>query len=485
MKTYCSWFARLSGSSLAAIVLVGLCFNSRADCTATNVGITPLPDLGFGIYKNVEGGLYPNGANVRPSAHQAAGLLLAFSEIQPRDAAGNVETNNGKIVLLSIGMSNTTADWGNGFMPLANADPSKNPRLVLVDGAQGGQAATDWTNFNSVTWTNVENRLRNAGVSNTQVQVIWMKHARRNPNQAFPLHAQLLQDNMETILRVAQQRYPNLKMAYLSSRTRCYATNAGALNPEPFAYESGFSVRWLIEKQLNGNLNYIASNGPVVVPWLSWGPYLWADGTAPRSDGFTWLCSDLQNDFTHPSASGIGKVASELLAFFKTDPTTTPWFLKKTVNGQPPVCAPAADMERGLAPLTINFTANASDPDGTIRDYQWTFEDGTFSTNANPAKIFPTGGNYTARLTVTDSNGNTALGNVNITVASALLDNPVYAAGQFIFAVNGPTNRNHVVQASPNLANWVSLQTNRGPFTFTNAPITNAAARFYRALSMP
>ncbi|MEO7723382.1 MAG: hypothetical protein ABIU29_01645 [Chthoniobacterales bacterium] len=62
---------------------------------------------------------------------------------------------------------------------------------------------------------------------------------------------------------------------------------------------------------------------------MRWGSYLWADGTTPRSDGFTRLCKDLQGDFTHPAANGVAKVADQLLDFFKTDPTATSWFLKK------------------------------------------------------------------------------------------------------------------------------------------------------------
>lgn len=467
--------------SFARIVLLLLCGSVRlvADCSITNLGIAALPDVGLDRYKNMAGGLYPNGQNNPPPDHLAAGIDLATNEIQPRDAAGNTDTNSGRIVLLSIGMSNTTQEWGSGFRPRANADPAKNPQVVIVDGAQGGQAATDWTNFNSMTWTNIENRLRNAGVTTNQVQVIWMKHARRNPTQAFPLHAQLLQTNLEVILRVARQRYPNLKIAYLSSRTRSYATNVGGLNPEPFAYESAFSVRWLIEKQLNGDLNAPA------VPWLAWGPYLWADGTQPRSDGFTWLCSDLQGDFTHPSpTAGVSKVGAQLLAFFKTDPTSTPWFLTKTVASQPPSCAPTASVTNGPAALSVTFAANASDG---IRDFQWTFDDGTFSTNANPAKMFFTPGMYQARLTVTDTNGNTALGTVTVRVRlpGASLGSPIYNGNQFQCRVSGLSNLDHIVEASGDLAAWAPVKTNRGPFTFTDTTASDYPRRFYRALSLP
>jgi hypothetical protein len=460
--------------------------NLQADCSVTNLGIPALPDLGLSLYKNTVGGLYPNSRNNPPPDHLAAGLRIATEQIQPLNASGTVDTNNGRIVLLSIGMSNTTQEWGGGFMPRANADPSKNPQLTIVDGAQGGQAATDWTNFNSATWITAQSRLQNAGVTTNHVQVIWMKQARRQPTQAFPLHAQLLQTDLEAILRVAQQRYPNLKIAYLSSRTRSYATNVGGLNPEPFAYESAFSVRWLIEQQLNGNLNYDATKGAVAVPWLSWGPYLWADGTNPRSDGFRWLCSDLQADFTHPSPDGRIKVGTELLAFFKTDPTATPWFLKKTAVAQPPVCAPSADLTNGLPPLQVKFTANAGAAEGPIRDYQWTFDDGTFSTNANPEKTFLTPGAYQVRLTVTDTSGNTAHANVTVTVRGpgALLTAPVYD-GQFQCNVGGPSNLNHVVEISTDLTTWIALKTNLGPFIFVDPSASNYPARFYRAISLP
>jgi PKD repeat protein len=415
----------MMGRIVLQAATVVFAFNTLADCTLTNTGVKPVNDLGFGVYKGVTGGLYPGGGNGRPDAHESAGVGIAREEIRPRDSNGNVETNSGRIVLLSIGMSNTTQEWAskgtNNFKRIADADPSKNPRLAIVDGAQGGQAATDWTNFFSSTWTNAENRLRAAGVTTNQVQVIWMKQARRQPlgSGQFPLHAQRLQEDEERILRVAKQRYPNLRMAYLSSRTRAYTAVASSLNPEPFAFESCFSVRWLIERQLAGNLNYDPTKGVAVAPWLSWGPYLWADGTVGRSDGFQWLCSDLESDFTHPSAlGGVPKVARQLLAFFKTDPTATPWFLRSTIAGQPPVCAPTASVSNGLMPMPVTFSANASDPDGTVAQYVWTFEDGGFSFDANPTKVFPAPGQYRARVTVTDNSGNTATGVVIINVTT-------------------------------------------------------------------
>jgi hypothetical protein len=104
------------------------------------------------------------------------------------------------------------------------------------------------------------------------------------------------------------------------------------VNPEPFAYESAFSVRWLIQDQVKGDprLNFDPKKGKVVSPLLLWGPYLWADGITPRKgDGLVWERKDLGEDGVHPSPSGRDKVARMLLSFFKTDGDAKTWFLKE------------------------------------------------------------------------------------------------------------------------------------------------------------
>jgi hypothetical protein len=123
--------------------------------------------------------------------------------------------------------------------------------------------------------------------------------------------------------------YRGYQGGLLSSRT--YAGYARIpLNPEPYAYESGFAVKWLTEEQMKGDpaLNYDSARGAIKAPWLSWGPYLWANGLTSRADDLFYEESDFASDGTHPSASGRRKVADQLLRFFKTDPTTKPWFLR-------------------------------------------------------------------------------------------------------------------------------------------------------------
>ena len=302
-----------------------------SECGSTSVGLTPLTELGPGFYQGFEGGLFPGGTNLRPSAHEDAGLAIARG-IRPRKGNGKISTKKGKIVLLSIGMSNTTMEFST-FKSMADSDPVRNRKLVIVDGAQGGMTASEVSDPSSSQgqrfWETVDQRLSQAGVTASQVQIAWVKEANARPSESFPAHAVALQSQLEQIALVLKQRFPNIRIAYYSSRI--YAGYAStSLNPEPFAYESAFSVKWMVEKQISGSpdLNFDSVKGDIKSPWLSWGPYLWADGMNPRADGLSWPCSDYNSDGTHPAPSGREKVAELLLDFFKTDSTAASWFLE-------------------------------------------------------------------------------------------------------------------------------------------------------------
>ena len=319
-------------SLLCAGLLVLVVWKAAAsDCGKTSTGLIPLTELGSAAYQGMQGGLYPEGSNTRPFVHEAAGLGMA-DLITPRKWNGKPK-KKGRIVLLSIGMSNTTMEF-SAFKSMADLDPDKNPRLVIVDGAQGGMAANIITDPNDPKyqefWETVDSRLDQAGVSAKQVQVAWVKQADIRPTAAFPADAIALQAELEQIARLLAERFPNLRIAYYSSRI--YAGYAStSLNPEPFAYQSGFAVKWMIEKQISGSpeLNYDKSLGEVRAPWLAWGPYLWADGLDARADGLTWACSEYNDDGTHPAAAARTKVARMLLDFFKSDSTAAPWFVAR------------------------------------------------------------------------------------------------------------------------------------------------------------
>ena len=254
------------------------------------------------------------------------------AQVQPLDAAGK-PSPSGKIVLLSIGMSNAS-QASNGFRGVLNGFAEKNPALVFVDRAQGGMTAEviddpEDGSRGEQYWRVVDERLKQAGVTRAHVQATWIKQADAGPRQGFPEYAKKLQAEQKTIVQILHDRFPNAKLCYLSSRTYGgYATTG--LNPEPYAYESGFGVKWLIEEQLNDDpeLNYDPAKGPVKAPWLSWGAYLWANGATKRADGFSYDVSDFSSDGTHHSPAGSRKVGQLMLDFFKSDSTTKPWFVK-------------------------------------------------------------------------------------------------------------------------------------------------------------
>ncbi|HEX3657756.1 MAG TPA: hypothetical protein VHV55_18345 [Pirellulales bacterium] len=294
----------------------------------TSTGLVPLTELGQEKYKGETGGLYGDGRNTPPPA-LAEAAQQETRLIHPVNAQGFSDPQ-GKIALLSIGMSNTTQEF-SVFKQMADADPAKSPRLVIVDGAQGGQTAPQWAEVDARPWGVADERLRQAGTTPAQVQVAWIKQAIGQPARFgdFPAHAHQLENDLVKVLHSAMEHYPNLRIAYLSSRI--YAGNARtALNPEPYAYESAFAVRWLIDRQLKGDqsLNWEETRGTLNAPLLLWGPYLWADGIQSRkSDGLSWQPEDLGADGTHPSDSGRRKVAEQLLKFFKTDADARSWFV--------------------------------------------------------------------------------------------------------------------------------------------------------------
>jgi hypothetical protein len=281
--------------------------------------MTPLTDLGSGQYLGFAGGLYPTGKNSPPSAYLDAGVALGAT-VQPVDRDGKPSIS-GKIVMISIGMSNTSRQFSQ-FIRLAGADARKNPSLLMIDAARKGAAATQIAVPFGDYWIHVDRQLQRCEVSPAQVHVAWLKAALAREPRGFPEKAWLLQRTLRSIVGILSTKFPRLKLVYVSSRTYGGYSETD-LNPEPIAYESGFAVKWLIEERIN-NPSFDRS-----IPWVSWGPYLWANGSTPRSDGLVWERSDFEPDGAHTSAQGALKVGTKLFEFFESDPSAQPWFFSQ------------------------------------------------------------------------------------------------------------------------------------------------------------
>jgi hypothetical protein len=399
-----------SGLTASSTLTIGVFANLGDNCNDlsyndpnTGTPLVAITDLGTGLFEGSEGGLYPNGSNARPSAQDSYGVTLAQG-IQPLDVSGN-PSPTGKYVLLAVGESTLQNEF-NRFLPIANADPAKNPNLVLVNGAQGGATPNNFTTTTSVYWlTTLNNYLPQNGVTANQVVAAWIEDTDGIATGTFPTDISALQSQYESMMQTMLTLFPNLKLVYFSSRVYGgYSNGVGSAdNPEPYAYEVSFAVKWAIQDQLNGNanLNYNPTLGPVVAPWMSWGSYYWSNGMLGRSDGLGWDCADFAADGTHPSSQfGQLKVATELLNFLKTDDTTIPWYLAP----KPGLTATAGNNQTGALGtiLPIPLTALASNLNGgaPIAGVSVAFSDGGAGGSFGTPTVV-TGSNGTASTTYT------------------------------------------------------------------------------------
>ena len=310
-----------------------------------------------------------------------------------------MQAPSGAIVFLGIGMSNATLEFSAFVNATASSQNVNHSTLAVLDGAYGSVTACPWTvatgNYDrncpeytsGVPSENQYDRVRDTVLATAtgspigscrmwrssgdpcltekQVQVLWIKNANPSPALHSPpglvgirrcsllpitvlarmgtIEACYYEEQLGETIRAAKVRYPNLQQVFIS--TRIYAGYASVpLNPEPYAYEYGFSAKWLIQAQVNqirhgtvdtvaGDMNYNSG----MAAWTAWGPYLWAYGTTPRSDQLIWCngqsgspCNgedDFQSDGTHPNtSSGVPKVVNLMMKFFSTSPYTPSWF---------------------------------------------------------------------------------------------------------------------------------------------------------------
>ena len=210
------------------------------------------------------------------------------------------------------------------------------PRVVIWDGAMGGQLLNRWdpttqgyyAHHNNCQWGETHNaecnyeRVRQDLERNLftekQVQAVFLKSSNGDPtcdlkrtldNCSLPgmlpdaYESQIYIGNILRYLKCCKldpygmpgtfARYPNLKQVFITSRTYggyANGTDHGCLMPEPFAYEEGIAVQRSIVAQIDrtttdyvGDVRY-----PEKTPWFDWGPYLWASGATLNSAGIRW-----------------------------------------------------------------------------------------------------------------------------------------------------------------------------------------------------
>jgi hypothetical protein len=280
---------------------------------------TPISDLGTGYYlQQFQGGLYENGTNTLPADHAAAG-----------DSFTNVVRSQSKFVLLGIGMS----DMLNAFLQLKNTVSLTNPAMTLIDGGQGSQDSCEWaypygTPAQNQCPLGPGSQLANPydyivshilapphcgtlghqacfTVDDVYVVMYYDANSCRLGVKCIGLPASnadaYTQEKYEGMMaRALKTRFPNVQLLLITSR-EYGGYSAQNLNPEPFAYENGFSAKWLIQAQVNqadrgGTIDPIAGDlSYASAPWIEWAAYTWASGETPRSDGLVWCQGQLDS----------------------------------------------------------------------------------------------------------------------------------------------------------------------------------------------
>ena len=321
---------------------------------ATPFSALPLVDFTPGqLYLGQFQGMLYNGSN-SPSADQLAAGTAAGALVQPLDADGNPDPN-GKIVFISMGVSEASDEWcegqasctSNSFVGQAKANASVNhSNLVILNGATSGANTTTWSCAYGTCPLGLEgvanqydrvrdNVLTPAGVTEKQVQAVWVETVTPGPtwfpslpSTSSPAYA--YEYDLGYMLRTIRQRWPNVQQVFIG--TRIYAGYATTFeNPEPYAYEYGYGVKWLINAQIlqrdSGTIDPLGGDLLTNVPWVDWAAYLWGNDSMniPGSLALNWPPSLFEPDGTHPDPSGTTQVGATLLNFFLNSPVT-PWF---------------------------------------------------------------------------------------------------------------------------------------------------------------
>jgi hypothetical protein len=140
------------------------------------------------------------------------------------------------------------------------------------------------------------------------------------------------------------------------------------------------------------------------------------------------------------------------------------------------------------SPASFSVEAAGAAPLG----FQWQFNGANLLAATNAVITLASvaldqAGKYSVTVTNFAGSNNSSLAALMVYAsAAANLNGPAYLTnGQFRFGLAGVPGYSYVIQASTNLVQWRSLQTNRSPFSFLDTNASRFPRRFYRGAYFP
>jgi cell division septation protein DedD len=244
-------------NAIAAIMILTLTAVLLTGEPVTAVDYTtpiPLTQLGTDTYYSQQGGLYPGGSNTPPAGYKSELDQLAISL-----------ASDNQLVVLGLGMS-MMQNAMSGWEPFA-AGPGTNPNMVVVNGAIGSNQQR-WADPNNAVWNRGPQALAAAGLTAADVDIVLYHNAWSGPSSLpFPDHAVNMLNSITGTMDTIADKYPNTSLILITNRH--YALSSTSKHPEPWAYEEGFSWKWLVENRINCTANCGTHIAWLVDEWIS------------------------------------------------------------------------------------------------------------------------------------------------------------------------------------------------------------------------
>jgi PKD repeat protein len=144
------------------------------------------------------------------------------------------------------------------------------------------------------------------------------------------------------------------------------------------------------------------------------------------SDGVSRSGKRVSRRFTESDGGSVTGTCTVTDTNGASDSAQTSVTISEPAN-EPPVAVATATPSSGDVPLDVTFDAsNSSDPDGSIRSYQWTLPGGEQATGQTVKRTYGSDntGELTATVTVTDSDGSSTSDTASVVVTNPPNDIP-------------------------------------------------------------